>query len=221
MKDWQWLKLWKETPDYSFESMLPKLTELSLNSFLGLNLTPHKTTILFPLCCNDKSIYHLAKMGYSIVGIEISKNAIYEFFRQNNIHYSLVRKNNIDVFVASNPKYKISIYCEDIFNVHEVFECNALYDSAALFALPPNVRSEYVCKITNLLSKNFKGILIALQHDQPNRTSPPYHIPTSEIDRYSNYFSIDKADTFSVKVTNTHKQNNFCEMSYLIYRLSN
>ena len=86
--------------------------------------------------------------------------------------------------------------CGDVFSLqaeHLPSAPAALFDRAALIALPPPMRQRYAAKIAELLPSGAKVLLITLNYDQSEMKGPPFSVQDSEVmDLYQMNFSIEK-----------------------------
>ena len=77
----------------------------------------------------------------------------------------------------------MDIYCGDFFalTAQQLQDCQALYDRAALIALPPEMRERYVAHLTQLLPRRCQGLLVILDYEQEQMDGPPFAVPDSEV----------------------------------------
>ena len=69
----------------------------------------------------------------------------------------------------------------------------AVYDRAALIALPPDMRKLYAAKLAELLPPGSKILLITLAYDQQKMKGPPFAVHDDEvIELFSGSFEIDQ-----------------------------
>ena len=59
--------------------------------------------------------------------------------------------------------------------------CTALYDRAALIALPPLMRAQYAEHLSRLLPSGCQGLLITLDYDQSQKAGPPFAVTDDEV----------------------------------------
>jgi len=77
----------------------------------------------------------------------------------------------------------IELICGDVFGLDaEVLAgCAAVYDRAALIALPPPLRRRYVRQVHALLPAGCRGLLITLEYPQHEKHGPPFAVPEAEV----------------------------------------
>ena len=73
------------------------------------------------------------------------------------------------------------------------FEPAAVYDRAALIALPPAMRKLYAAKLAELLQPGSKILLITLAYDQQKMKGPPFAVQDDEVvELFSSGFEIEQ-----------------------------
>ena len=59
--------------------------------------------------------------------------------------------------------------------------CNALYDRAALVALPPELRPRYAQHTRSLLSPHAPVVMVSFEYDQETFQGPPFSVREAEV----------------------------------------
>lgn len=77
----------------------------------------------------------------------------------------------------------IQLWCGDFFALQatDVADCQALYDRAALIALPPQMRERYAAHLQSILPQGCQGLLITLDYDQALMAGPPFAVLDDEV----------------------------------------
>ena len=137
--------------------------------------------VLVPLCGKSLDLGWLAKQGYSVKGVELSEKAIVDFFSEHQLQPAIRQQGAFKVYSAG----PVELWCGDFFalTAADVAGCQALYDRAALIALPPAMRQQYVQHLGEILSANCKGLLITLDYEQSEVEGPPFSVPDEEVQR--------------------------------------
>ena len=160
---------------------------LLMKYFKQLNL-PAGSRIFVPLCGKSIDMAWLAAQGYNVVGVELVETAIQAFFTEQNISY-IVRQH------ADNPAIKyyqgqlsgqtITLWVADIFalTAEDIGSVNAIYDKAALIALPADMRVKYSAQMC-YLSANAPQFIITLTYDQSKKEGPPFSVSSEQIQQY-------------------------------------
>ncbi|ROM71192.1 thiopurine S-methyltransferase [Pseudomonas brassicacearum] len=136
--------------------------------------------VLVPLCGKTLDLLWLAHQGYSVLGVELSEKATVDFFLEHQLEPRVSEEGAFKVFRAGG----IEIRCGDFFalGAQEVAGCTALYDRAALIALPVSMRERYAAHLQNLLPECV-GLLITLDYDQAQMPGPPFSVGDDEVRR--------------------------------------
>ncbi len=145
-------------------------------------------SVLVPFCGKSKDLLWLAQKNKNVIGAELSPLACEHFFQENKLEYSIEQKGDFSVYTAEN----ISIWCGDFFSLpHDLLATNrpqrwAIYDRAAMIALPPSMRSGYATKLLNLIRAAPRSdptllLLITLEYPQDRLEGPPFSIAESEV----------------------------------------
>ena len=81
----------------------------------------------------------------------------------------------------------ITLWAANIFALSaiDIDAINAIYDRAALIALPANMRADYSRHIVKL-SNNAPQLLITLNYDQSKKDGPPFSISKEQLKQYYN-----------------------------------
>ena len=140
---------------------------------------PDGAQVLVPLCGKTPDMAWLAARGHRVVGVELSDKAARAFFDEQGMHAERVRRDGFDVYSAAG----VAIWVGDFFQMPAaVFdECAALYDRAALIALPPDMRRRYAATLCEQLPAGCRGLLIAIAYDQSEMAGPPFSVPEDEV----------------------------------------
>lgn len=137
--------------------------------------------IFIPLCGKTLDISWLLSKGYRIAGVELVETAIEQLFAELAVVPTISVIGAIKHYQAKN----IDIYVSNIFDLSQELlgPVDAIYDRAALIALPEESRTRYtehLIKITNKAPQ----LLIVCHYDQSLMTGPPFSIDYDEISRH-------------------------------------
>lgn len=131
--------------------------------------------VLVPLCGKSHDMEWLAAQGHEVVGVELSPVACAAFFSERGLVPEVTR-------AGAFTRYRhgaITILQGDIFDLEG--EYDALWDRAAMIALPGPVRERYVA----LVRAHVHGamLIVAFVYDQAKRDGPPFSVPDDEVAR--------------------------------------
>jgi len=137
--------------------------------------------VLVPLCGKSDDLLWLDQQGYRVTGVEISEIAVRSFFADTGIHFEILDRAGLKWFQALDRP--LTIVCGDYFHYADEPH-DALYDRAALVALPPKLRPAYVEHTKTLLKSGAAQLLITLEYDQSMANGPPFSVLTEEVNDY-------------------------------------
>ncbi|MGL1919391.1 MAG: thiopurine S-methyltransferase [Hyphomicrobiales bacterium] len=149
--------------------------------------------IFIPLCGKTLDIDWLLTKDYSVVGAELSELAINQLFEQLNITPKTEQLDGLVRYYAPN----ISIYVGDIFNLTSeiIGKIDAIYDRAALVALPAKTRVDYANHMMKI-TRTAPQLLVCYEYDQNLMSGPPFSINAAEVQtHYANAYNITLSET--------------------------
>ena len=155
----------------------------------SLSIAPG-SQVLVPLCGKSLDLAWLAGQGLRVLGVELAERAVEDFFAEQGLQPEVEQQGVLRLYRAAG----VEIYCGDFFNVQaeHVAGCTALYDRAALIALPETMRARYVEHLAAILPGNCRGLLVSLEYAQEEMSGPPFSVSQAEIDaRLSPYWQIE------------------------------
>ncbi|MDO7895502.1 thiopurine S-methyltransferase [Pseudomonas citrulli] len=134
--------------------------------------------VLVPLCGKSLDLLWLARQGYPVLGVELSEKAVVDFFQEHHLEPKISEAGAFKVFTAGD----IEIRCGDFFALEpgDLAGCAALYDRAALIALPAPMRERYAAHLQNVLPA-CAGLLITLDYNQAEMPGPPFSVSHDEV----------------------------------------
>jgi thiopurine S-methyltransferase len=143
-----------------------------------LALEPN-ASVLVPLCGKSLDMLWLADRGHRVWGIEISALACAAFFAENSLAVTRAHAGRFVVWTSG----KITILQGDVFDLtaNDLASMDAIYDRAALIALPPEMRKAYASHLSRMLASPLPTLLITLEYDQSKRPGPPFSVSEDEV----------------------------------------
>lgn len=172
-----WLQKWEKN-DIGFHQS--EANPFLVKYFNQLSLAPGGRVFL-PLCGKTLDIAWLLSKQCQVVGIELIETAILQLFAELQIvparsdlgaliHYSA---ENLDLFVG------------DIFDLSTAVlgPVDAVYDRAALVALPRSSRIRYTSQIREL-SAQAPLLLLGYEYDQAQMEGPPFSVDGEQINEH-------------------------------------
>jgi thiopurine S-methyltransferase len=174
-----WHRRWREGRT-GFHQDRP--TPLLLAHWSALALAPD-TRVLVPLAGKSLDMVWLAAQGHRVLGVELSPLAVEQFFAEHELTPQVSASACGRRHVAGN----IELICGDVFGLDAdlLADCSAVYDRAALIALPPELRRRYVDEVHARLPAGCRGLLITLDYPPHEKQGPPFAVSEAEVrERY-------------------------------------
>jgi thiopurine S-methyltransferase len=187
-----WHKKWHES-DIGFHNT--EANPLLVKHFPSLGLTPG-SRIFLPLCGKTLDIQWLLAQGFQVVGAELSPIAIGQLFDGLGVAPEITQRENLQYYRAPN----IEIFVGDIFNVSAslLSRVDAIYDRAALVALPFDMRKQYTSHL-KAITHNAKQLMICFVYDQSQLAGPPFSINDDEVKaHYSSDYTLKLLESTEV-----------------------
>jgi thiopurine S-methyltransferase len=143
-----------------------------------LNLKPGER-VLVPLCGKTIDMRWLIQQGLHVVGVELSEKAVQDFFSEGGMEPRVEVRGQFKVYSVE----ACEIWCGDFFalKARDIGNCSALYDRAALIALPAEMRWRYVECLNRILPADCRGLLISLDYEQSEIAGLPFSVPEEEV----------------------------------------
>lgn len=155
-----------------------KPTPLLLEHWPVLELAPG-SQVFVPLAGKSLDLAWLAAQGHRVLGVELSPLAVAQFFAE----HGLTPQVHDSRYGRHYRAGEIELICGDVFGLDAdvLADCAAVYDRAALIALPPPLRRRYVHELHALLPAGCRGLLITLEYPQHEKQGPPFAVPETEV----------------------------------------
>ncbi|WP_374322321.1 thiopurine S-methyltransferase [Aquipseudomonas alcaligenes] len=140
---------------------------------------PSAGRVLLPLCGKTLDIAWLLAAGYQVVGVELSELAVQQLFAE------LGATPRIQVLNDALQRYEtdnLTVFVGDIFalNREQLGPVDAIYDRAALVALPATLRPRYASHLT-AISTGARQLLISFDYEQSQLPGPPFAVLAEEL----------------------------------------
>lgn len=137
--------------------------------------------VFLPLCGKTRDISWLLSQGYCVVGAELSEIAVEQLFIDLGLEPAISSIGAGKRYSAKN----IDIYVGDIFDLtREIMgSIDAVYDRAALVALPEQIRTQYTAHLRKLTNQA-PQLLICFEYDQALMAGPPFSISHEELNTH-------------------------------------
>lgn len=135
--------------------------------------------VFVPLCGKSLDMWWLRQQGQQVVGVELSPLAVQAFFEEAEVTPARTSNGLQECWQASD----IRIYSGDFFMLQprDISICNVIYDRAALIALPPAMRRDYVAHLHRLFPQGARMLLVTLDYPQAEMDGPPFSVSDAEV----------------------------------------
>ncbi|VAW82393.1 Thiopurine S-methyltransferase, partial [hydrothermal vent metagenome] len=169
-----WLKRWQDKQTGFHQQSINTYLQRYFPQ-LGL---PDNSRVLVPLCGKSLDMLWLAER-YHVAGIELSPCAVEEFFLEHQLQYRRSEQAGFSLCKAAG----IELYCGDFFTLQATVlgRIDAVYDRAALIALPADMRTRYVSHLSSLCPIGTQLLLVTMAYNQAAMNGPPFSVEEKEV----------------------------------------
>lgn len=136
--------------------------------------------IFIPLCGKTLDAAWLLSEGYQVAAAELSELAIQQLFSELKLTPEVVELGKLKRYSAKD----ITIFAGNIFDLtkSDLGQVDAIYDRAALVALPEDMRQKYSAHLIQITG-NAPQLLISFDYDQQLLEGPPFSVPSTELEK--------------------------------------
>ena len=153
------------------------------------------TRVFVPLCGKSLDLQWLASRGHEVVGVELSESGCEAFFHEHKIPVQVSTHGRFKTFHSD----RITIFNGDFFDLgpRELSGIGAIYDRAALIAMPPESRVQYTTRMINIVHAcaqkvQFDFLQILFERTPHDTKGPPFSVSAAELQSlYGQYFDIE------------------------------
>lgn len=188
-----WHERWNENRIGFHQTKPNQLLEAHLSA---LDL-PRGDRVFVPLCGKTLDIAWLLAQGHHVAGAELSEIAIRGLFEELGVSPKITEAGRLKHFYAEH----IDVFVGDIFDVtaESIGVIDAVFDRAALVALPPEMRVRYAAHLA-MITQQAPQLLITFDYDQDAMPGPPFAVPDAEVhERYAGAYNLSKLASVDVE----------------------
>lgn len=150
--------------------------------------------VFVPLCGKAVDMARLAADGHRVRGVELSAIAARDFFREHGLAPATTRRGEYEVYSAGG----IEIWVGDAFALTpgDLGDVAAVYDRAALVALPAALQQRYVEMMVSCVPSAAPILLVTFDYDQSEAAGPPFATPRARVNElYAGSHTITELDS--------------------------
>ncbi len=140
---------------------------------------PADARVFVPLCGKSLDMAWLVERGHRILGIELSELAVQQFFNERGLAPDVHDTRHGRHYVAG--PYELIVGDAFKLDTEVLGDCTAIYDRAALIALPPDLRQRYAATAWHHLPSACTGLLVTLEYPQHEKDGPPFSVEEPEV----------------------------------------
>lgn len=134
--------------------------------------------MLVPLCGKTRDMAWLAEQGWRVTGVELSEIAARDFFAEAGVSPDVSDDRPYRRYAAGG----VTILAGDMFalTAERLGAVDAIYDRAALVALPDAMRARYAEHLV-AITGGARQLLITFDYDQAMMDGPPFSVPPETV----------------------------------------
>lgn len=154
-----------------------------------LGLAP-EARVLVPLCGKSLDMNWLLSEGHDVIGVDLSRRAQEEFLAARDEPIRFSEREGLRMAYQG----QLIFVAGDVFHLRQdmLRSVDAVYDRAALVALPPAVRQNYALFLAQCLKPGARILLVTRQAVEA-RQAPPFNISEQEVKQlYQGNFQIEQ-----------------------------
>lgn len=158
---------------------------------------PPGSRVFLPLCGKSRDLGWLLERGYRVVGIELSQVAITQLFEDLALTPRVSTAGALTHYAVED----MDIFVGDVFalSAEALGAVDAIYDRAALVALPPQTRPRYAAHLVAITSAA-PQLLVTFEYDQSRLDGPPFSVVGAEVEAlYTSAYRVEPLGRSAVK----------------------
>ncbi|MCK0209658.1 thiopurine S-methyltransferase [Starkeya koreensis] len=137
--------------------------------------------LLLPLCGKTRDIGWLLAQGHEVVGSELSELAVEQLFEELGVKPEIADDGPLRRFDAE----RLTVFAGNFFDLdrHRLGTVDAVYDRAAIVALPEAMRERYAGHLIHL-THTAPQLVVTFEYDPSRLVGPPFAVPEAELRRH-------------------------------------
>lgn len=157
----------------------PQFNSLLTEYWPSLSSEDKPGQVFVPLCGKSLDMVWLRKVGHSVIGVELSAVAITDFFQEQSLPFSIETADGLLRYEGDG----LELICGDFFDLEprHLEKVQAVYDRAALIALPRELQDRYAAHLDRLVPARAPILLLTLEYDRSEMQGPPFSTPEERV----------------------------------------
>lgn len=170
-----WQSRWrKDKTGWHMDQVYPLLPDL----WPALSLKAG-ARILVPFCGKSVDMQWFISEGFHVTGVDVAEKALHAFMERSQKSFSSHQQYGFQVFRSKNMELWQGDFQK--LPVTKIPPFDAIYDKAALIALPRNMRPKYAQKILQCSGPETQMLLQTFEYEQDEMPGPPFSVDEREI----------------------------------------
>jgi len=204
-----WVRVW-EDGSIGFHCETPNLALVNHIDRLGLQ---PGARVFVPLCGKTRDIGWLLGRGYRVCGVELSALAIEHLFDDLGVTPKVTPIGGMQHRAAPG----LDIFVGDIFDLDQgtLGPVDAVYDRAALVALPQGMRERYAVHLTGITGRADQ-LLNCCAYDQAEMDGPPFSVDAAQVRQF---YGAEYELTLLMRKAMPQKLKGRCEAENFVWML--
>lgn len=193
MEEQFWQQRWKDN-EIGFHQ--PKANPLLVRGLPALGLESG-ARVFVPLCGKSLDLHWLRAQEYRVIGSELTLMAVQQLFAELGVTPQITQAGELMRYEAEG----ITVFQGSIFELTRELlgPVDAVYDRAALVALPKPMRDEYASHVPSITA-NAPQLLVCFEYDQACMDGPPFSVVDAEVrQRYEGTFALRLLERVNVE----------------------
>ena len=193
MEEQFWQQRWTDN-EIGFHQ--PKANPLLVRNLPALGLAAG-ARVFVPLCGKSLDLHWLLAQGYRVAGAELTLMAVQQLFAELGVTPQINKAGELMRYEAG----AITVFQGSIFDLTQELlgPVDAVYDRAALVALPKPMREEYASHVP-AITRNAPQLLVCFEYDQACVNGPPFSVVEAEVrQRYEGTYAVSLLERVDVQ----------------------
>lgn len=162
-----------------------------------------RARVFVPLCGASLDMLWLRRASAAVVGIDLAADAFRRFYDGAGLEPTIDRTCLFERWHADDVELLAGDFFDADATVLGTF--GAVYDRAALFALPPAMRERYAAHMAALCAPGTRVLQVTFDYRQSEMNGPPFAVTGDELQRlYGDAFTLERAERVDVLDANAN-----------------